>query len=77
MSFITIGRTTAYPEFDSGMYKGKFVIANEYLGGFWFKADHEIWTELQVAIAAVTDKIVEKRLPEILNKEALQKRKQK
>lgn len=73
MSIIKINRTSVRPNISDSEYNGDFKVTNEYLQTFFFPHDHPIWMELSSAYAQVTEKIINSHLPEILNKDALEK----
>lgn len=73
MSIVTFGKTTAYPNFDSGFFKGSFVIANKYLDSFWFKSDHEIWNSISSQITVIIESEIKKRMKDKMNPESYEK----
>lgn len=73
MSIVTFGKTTFYPNFDSGFFKGSFVVANKYLDSYWFNCKDEIWDSISLQIAVVIEAEIKKRMKDKMNPEAYEK----
>ncbi len=73
MSIVSYGKTTIYPDFDSGAFKGKINISNEYLNAFWFNSKDEIWNSISSQIAVIVDAETKKRMKDKMNPEAYKK----
>lgn len=70
---LTVNKTVISPEFDSGDYKGKYCIHNEYLNQYWFNCKDGIWDRLALRFALIVEEEIRKEMKSKMNKEAYEK----